>query len=487
MKPGPMASLPLNYIPMKKLIIYILPLMLLVSCAKDLDEYNVDQKNPQTVSAGSLFGNALRQLVDNQTSPSVNSNVLRFWMQQWTATTYQDEPRYNITTRNIPLNYWTPFYREVLQDLKESRRLTDEDQTLDPAVKNNRIAVTEIAAVYTWSVLVNTWGDVPYTEALTEINQPKYDDAASIYDDLFNRLDAAIAQITPGSNFGGSDLLYHDDTAAWLKFAHSLKMKLAITIADVDAATAQAAISASAGQGFTSNADNAAWEYLSTTPNNNPVSANLNPIYTSRQDYIAGETLVNLMNTVNDPRRPFYFTPVNGAYIGGRIGVNNDYASFSKPSDKVIQPDFEALLMDYSEVEFILAEAAARWGIAGSPEAHYNAAITASITYWGGTAAQATAYLAQPQVSYATAAGNYKQKIGMQKYIALYNRGYDAWVEWRRLDYPALRPAASALSVIPLRLTYPTSERTLNRTNVESAATAIGGDEVGTKVFWDVF
>jgi hypothetical protein len=472
---------------MKKLLVYILPVMLLASCAKDLDEYNIDQKNPKTVSAGSLFGNALKQLNDNQATPSVNINVLRFWMQQWTATTYQDEPRYNITTRNIPLNYWTPFYREVLQDLKESRRLTDGDVSLDPAVKNNRIAVTEIASVYTWSVLVNTWGDVPYTEALTEINQPKYDDAKTIYVDLFKRLDAAIAQITPGANFGGTDLLYHNDTNGWLKFAHSLKMKLAITLADADPAVAQAAILASAGKGFTSNADNAAFEYLNSTPNNNPVSANLNAVYTSRQDYVAGTTLVDLMNSVNDPRRPQYFTAIGGVYIGGKIGVNNDYASLSKPSNKIIQPDFEALLMDYAEVEFILAEAAARWGITGSAATHYAEAIEASITYWGGSEAEATAYLTQPTVSYATATGDYKQKIGTQKYIALYNRGYDTWVEWRRLDYPKLTPAASALSVIPLRLTYPTSERTLNKANVESAATAIGGDVVGTKLFWDKF
>lgn len=467
--------------------------MLLASCSKSLDEYNVDQKKPKDVPAGSLFGNALKQLADVQATPSVNINVLRFWMQQWTAVTYQDEPRYNITTRNIPLNYWTPFYREVLQDLKESRRLTDADETLDAAVKNNRIAVTEITSVYTWSVLVNTWGDVPYTEALTEVNQPKYDKAADIYADLFKRLDAAIALITPGGNFGGTDLLYKNNMTGWLKFAHSLKMKMAITLADVDPANAQTIIAASAAQGFTSNSDNAAFEYLSTTPNNNPVSANLNPAFTNRQDYVAGETLVNKMNALNDPRRPFFFTlykenPTDpGVYVGGKIGVVTDFASLSKPSDKVIQPDFEALLMDYSEVEFILAEAAARWGITGTPQEHYNKAITASITYWGGTDGDANAYLAQPAVAYTSAAGDFKQKIGEQKYIALYNRGYDAWTEWRRLDYPRLTPAASAESVIPLRLTYPTSERTLNQANVEAASSSIGGDEVGTKLFWDRF
>ena len=82
--------------PMKKLFIYILPVMLLLSCAKGLDEYNVDQKNPSAVSAAPLFGNALIELTDNQTTSSININVFRLWTQQWTTTTYQDEPRYNL-------------------------------------------------------------------------------------------------------------------------------------------------------------------------------------------------------------------------------------------------------------------------------------------------------------------------------------------------------------------------------------------------------
>ncbi|WP_432714367.1 SusD/RagB family nutrient-binding outer membrane lipoprotein [Pedobacter sp.] len=472
---------------MKKLLIYILPVMLLVSCAKDLDEYNVDQKNPTMVDANSLFGNAVKELSDNQASSSINVNIFRLWVQHWTTTTYQDEPRYNFITRNIPLAYWTPFYREVLQDLKESRRLTDENTTLSEAEKNNRIALIEVVSVYTWSILVNTWGDVPYTEAISTVNQPKYDKAADIYADLFKRLDAAIALMTPGSNFGSADLLYNDDTSGWIKFAHSLKMKLAITIADVDENLARTAIQSSAPNAFTSNADNASFAYRNAPPNNNPISNSLNPIYTTRQDFIAGITLVNKMNATEDPRRPFYFTTVNGNYVGGQIGVNNNYANFSHISEKIINPEFEALLLDYAEVEFILAEAAARWGILGTPAEHYNNAITASITYWGGTAAQVATYLAMPTVAYASAAGDYKQKIGEQKYIALYNRGNDAWTEWRRLDYPRLTPAANALSVIPLRLTYPTSERTLNSANVESAAASIGGDEVSTKIFWDKF
>ncbi|HWV72083.1 MAG TPA: SusD/RagB family nutrient-binding outer membrane lipoprotein [Pseudosphingobacterium sp.] len=474
---------------MKKIFLYIAPLVLLASCAKNLDDYNVDQKNPAEVSQAPLFSNALKELTDDVTTPSVNINVFRFWIQQWTATTYQDEPQYDFVTRNIPQRFWEPLYQEVLHDLKQAKTYATNDQEIEDDQRNNQLAAIEIVSVYAWATLVNTWGDVPYTEALSEIGQPKYDDAATIYNDLLNRLDAAIAMVDPDvDGFGSADLLYGGDMAAWLKFAHSLKLKMAITLADVDDAQAREIITASASAAFTSNADNAAFAYVSASPNNNPVSNNLNSQFTSRQDYVGGAPFVDLMNELNDPRRPFYFTTVNGVYVGGGIGLNNQASTTSRPSEKVIAPDFEALLLDYSEVEFILAEASARWGILGAPTDHYNKAIEASILYWGGDDDAVAAYMAQPSVAYSTAAGDWKEKIGTQKWLALYNRGVDAWNEWRRLDYPVLEPAADAVApgIIPNRLTYPISERTLNGSNVEAAASKLGADDVTHKIFWDV-
>lgn len=476
---------------MKKLLLYITPLLILSSCAKSLDDYNIDQKNPIEVPQGPLFSNALKQLTDNITTPSVNINVFRFWMQQWTATTYQDEPRYNFVTRNIPQSFWNPFYREALTDLKESKRIAEADVELTEDQKSNQIASTEIASVYIWSTLVNTWGDIPYSQALDiqGFNQPKYDDAAAIYEDLFKRLNAAIAQIKPNeTGFGKADLIYNGDMNSWLKFAHSLKLRMAITLADVNATQAKDIISSSAPLAFTSNADNATFAYQQAMPNNNPISGALNSLFTARQDYVAGAPFVDLLNTLNDPRRPEYFTTVDNQYKGGVIGSNNEFASNSTISEKVIAADFEAILLDYSEVEFILAEASERWGILGSASSHYDKAVEASISYWLGSSDAVASYLKQPAVAYNSAEGDWKQKIGTQKWIALYNRGVESWTEWRRLDYPKLKPANGALTPgsIPNRLTYPTSEYTLNEENVKSAISKLGADNVTNKIFWDV-
>ena len=183
---------------------------------------------------------------------------------------------------------------------------------------------------------------------------------------------------------------------------------------------------------------------------------------------------------------PTLLIDANGGYSGGNPGESSNYATFSKPAETITAPDFPASLLDYSEVEFLLAEAIERgYNVGATAAIHYNNAVTASVVEWGGTEADASSYLSQPSVNYTTATGTYKEKIGTQKWIALYNRGWDAWIEWRRLDYPQLAPAASALSDIPLRYPYPVNEQNVNRLNYEAASAAIGGDNVTTKLWWD--
>ncbi|QEC52053.1 SusD-like starch-binding protein associating with outer membrane [Anseongella ginsenosidimutans] len=492
---------------MKKLIIFLFPLIFLASCVENLDDYNIDQKRADEAPPATLFTSALLNLTDDMATPNVNINNFRFYIQQWSATTYLQEPRYDLLSRIIPQNWWEGKYRDVLSDLKEAKELLLADEFLEAAVKDNQRAQIEIIEVYTWSVLVNTFGNIPYSEALN-INDPlpKYDDAATIYNDLLARLDTALALLDPSAEgFGDGDLLYNygDITTGvegWVKFGNSLKLKLGMILADVDPAKAKAIVEEAAPNVFESNEDKARFPYISTPPNHSTIADNMHPDFSTRQDYVAGKPFVDKLNELEDPRRPFYFTTVDGEYKGGYIGFTNAYADYSHVSDKVIAPDFEYLLMDYSEVEFLLAEAVERgFNVGGTAAGHYNDAITASITYWGGSQAQASAYLLQPDVAYLTAEGNYKQKIGVQKWIALYNRGYDAWTSWRRLDYPELEPVGPGTAPpdtdpqdipaglnIPVRLIYPVSEQGENGANRAEAAAAIGGDEVTTKLFWDV-
>jgi hypothetical protein len=475
---------------MKKLAYILLPVLLLSACTKDISRFNEETKRPAVVPAGPLFSNAVKSLADVLASGSVNTNVFRFTVKHWAMAVYQDEAQYDFSTRAIPQAWWGTMYRDVLNDLNESNKIVAANALMAPAVKANQQATIDIMEVYTYYILVNTFGDVPYSEALDPNNLfPKYDDAKTIYTDLLKRLSEDIGKLDAanGGFSSSEDLVYGGNVGKWIKFANSLRLRMGMVIADVDDAAAKAAVEASDAGAMSSSADDAKVKYMTASPNTNPLYTDI--VLGGRSDYVAAEDLMNELIRLNDPRKSLYFGTNNaGEYKGGVVGKVNTFADMSKPSDKVSAPDAPLILMDYVQTEFMRAEAKERgYNVAGTAEQHYNNAITASIIAWGGTAADAAAYLAQPGVAYATAPGTWKQKIGFQEWIALYNRPFEGWLEIRRLDYPVLTLPVAAKSGFPNRFTYPGNEQQLNGTNYTSAAAKIGGDKVETKLWWDKY
>ena len=123
-------------------------MILMASCVENLEDYNVDQKSAANVPPATLYTGAVKELSDVITTPDVNINNYRFYVQQWTTTQYLDEPRYNMTTRLIPQNVWQALYRDVLADLGESKRLVEEDAFTTDAIKGNQMAQIEIMEVF---------------------------------------------------------------------------------------------------------------------------------------------------------------------------------------------------------------------------------------------------------------------------------------------------------------------------------------------------
>jgi hypothetical protein len=483
---------------MKKLIkaLYAAALLLVVttSCNDDITSINTNPKAYQTgsVPGETFFSNATRNLTDAVTY----GFTFKLMAQQFAETTYFSTTAYNLV--DVGSGFWVSMYRDVLLDYKEAKTLIKAKPSLYPDVDQNKLAIIEIMEVYTYSLLVNTFGNVPYagasgsglkSEALNPDNLvPQYDDAAAIYDDLFTRLDKAISQLKTGADsFGSADLIYKGNVASWLKFANSLKLRMAMTLADVNSTKAKSIAEAAVTAGvFKANSDNAALVYLSTTPNTNPIWVGL--IQSSREDYVASNTMMDMLKASNDPRITLYYTKDNaGGYSGGIYGRSNAYITYSKAGAAMTATTTPGVLLSYDEVAFYLAEAAARgYSVGGTAESFYNAGITASILYWGGTAAAATTYLTEPTVAFATATGSTPlQKIARQKYLALFNRGLEAWTEYRRFDYPTFNKPPIPQGDFPLRYTYPNSEQNANINNYAAAAAAIGGDKLTTKVFWD--
>ncbi|HUR66295.1 MAG TPA: SusD/RagB family nutrient-binding outer membrane lipoprotein [Chitinophagaceae bacterium] len=473
-----------------KRLLYSLAIVVTIvtACTRDLSDLNIDPKNPSTAPSYAFFTNAVRSFSNTLTSSNVNLNIFRLITQQWQETQYPEESQYDLGTREINDAVWNAMYRDVINDLREAKRLIPSDVSGADKQKN-QLAVAEVMEIYAWYYLVTTFGNVPYSEAL-DINKPfpKYDDAKTIYNDLLTRLDAAIAKInTSAEGFGNADIVYNGNMALWKKFANSLKLKMGILIADDDNARAKAVVESAVASGvFTSNADNARVIYQSAPPNTNPIWVDL--VQSGRDDFVGASTLIDTLKAKNDPRLDNFFTRDQSGvnYSGAAPGVQSAYAQYSHVHPDITSPTFPGLLMDYAEVEFYLAEAAQRgYNVGGTAATHYNNAVTASILYWGGTTAEALTYLARPDVVYNPA--NWRKSIGVQQWIAFYNRGWDAWISWRRLDYPVLLPAHDALSGIPLRYPYPVNEQNVNTANYNQAATAIGGDDVSTRLWWDKF
>lgn len=474
-----------------KYLYCIAVVLLAASCKKNMTDLNSSPKVATKVSGQMLFSNAEKNFADNMTTPNVNSGIFELIAQYWAETTYPQESQYDLGNRNIPLNWWINWYQNVVQGLNQSLALMRQeatDPTLLPAQKlayKNKIAIAGIFKAYSFSVVVNTYGNIPYTQALQGAanTTPVYDDQKTVYYALLDSIAGNLASLDAGSSsFGSADLIYGGDVAAWIKFGHTLRLKLGMLIADADAAKAKTVAEAAAPNVFTSNDDNALLAYTQNPPNVNPIWTNL--VQSGRNDFVAANTLVNAMNSTNDPRRPAYFTTVGGVFAGGVYGSGNKFANFSAPSDKVEAADFPAIILDYAETEFLLAEGAARgFNVGGTAATHYANAVTASIAFWGGSSSDAATYLAQPGVAYD--ATNWKKSIGTQQWIAYYTRGFDAWTAYRRLDYPQLAAPPAAKTAFPVRYTYPSTEPNLNEANYKAASAAIGGDAVTTRLFWD--
>ena len=537
-----------------KYAIYLILIVFVASCTDNFEDFNTDKKNPATAPGEALFTNAMKELADQINKPDVNYNIWELWSQYWNETTYTDETNYDLSQRDQPEGIFRVCYRRILKDLDEARMIISEGVTAnadEETMKANKLHIIEILNVFTYQYLVDVFGAVPYSEALDIGNvYPVYEMGDVIYDDILIRLDAAISGLDPSvGSFGTEDLIYQGDVDSWIKFANSLKLKIGINLSDVNASKAQSVIESAVNAGvFTSSSDEALFPYQVSAPNYNPIYANL--VASGRNDYVATNTIIDEMVARNDPRlddyfdvstiRPlpfprdpdtnqqldavyadgenlilFYPQPGGGynqvftegpftipaadssagimIWIGGTYGVGSPWATHAQVAEPILQATFSGLILTYSEVLFSLAEAAERgFSVGGTGEEFYNAGVTESILWWGGSQDEVDAYLAYPDVNYQTAEGDWKRKIAYQSWLASYLNGFLGYTTWRRLDYPVLNITPSNEDIvdqldIPVRFTFPINEQTLNNANYDAASEAIGGDDLLTKVFWDLY
>ena len=203
---------------MKKILVSIaVTSLLMTGCVDDSANYNDNIDRAYNVPAETLVANAEKELIDQMTTPNVNLNPFRYFSQYWAPTTYTTEARYRLSTRKVPDNHFRILYANVLSNLKSAEAsIALEPQPLDLTSEefqkrqNNKTAIAEILQVYTYQILVDTFGNIPYTDALNvDIALPKYDAGAAVYPKLIERLNAAIAIMDDSSvSFLSGDVVY---------------------------------------------------------------------------------------------------------------------------------------------------------------------------------------------------------------------------------------------------------------------------------------
>lgn len=480
-----------------------------VSCTEDFEEMNISPNQPANATSAQLMATAQYNFADNIGDEWNNGRMGMYYAQYWSSTQYTDESRYQIR-EGVNQTMWNTFYANVIRELVAAQEIEAENQL---AGYENRIAIAEIMKTLTYHYLTDIYGGpIPYSEAVTEgITTPVYDSGEEVYMGLLNTLEEQIAILDESQpSFFEGDLIYGGSVANWKKFANSLRLRIALRMIDAKPAEAEAAIAKSLdpnnGGLISSNAESAMFRWIAGAPNNNPLAE----AFKTRIDFSMSETFVDYLEKYNDPRLMVYADPLLGTtnqYVGEEYGLeagdgnsNGDPKVVSLPSDYLIGETAPTVILDYAEVEFMLAEIAARGiaGVSGTAEEHYKAGIEASFEFAGLNDAALQAYLSRvPYVG--TNLETALDAIGTQKWIAMYGQGIQAWLERLRLDFedpytgeeifvaPAGGSVDPAVTMVPFRMSYPVTEAQLNEANYNRAIEMIGGvNSLAAKPWWDI-
>ncbi|HWG34418.1 MAG TPA: SusD/RagB family nutrient-binding outer membrane lipoprotein [Gemmatimonadaceae bacterium] len=463
---------------------------------------NKNPNAPGSVTPQFLFPTAITDVVGRARGGSFDLTLTSLWAQHIAMDRFTDEDTYSIRPDNIN-GYWSGFYAGGLQDLATILAHTSQKDSA------NIVAPALVMKSWTFGIMTDIWGDIPYSQANKSDPSapPQYDAQKDIYAGILADLKTASDISAPGgANYGTADLIYNGDATKWKKFANSLRLRYALRLSKVDPTTAQTQVAAAIAAGvFTSNADNALLKWPGDGTNNNPIYAN----FVTRDDQHMSQTLVNILkslyisigptpaDTVFDPRLAVYADPIISSpskklYVGAPNGLQDDAAiaiginNTSRVGIAYRGKATPSILMAYSEVLFDEAEAAARGWAPGDPAALYNAGIQASMQYNGIADNVTAAYVASPRVAYSPATG--LQQIALQRWIALFSEGTEAYSTWRRTGVPDLKPGPAAITspqVVPRRLTYPVSEQSFNNAALQAASAAQGGATLNGRIWWD--
>ncbi|MBO0932130.1 SusD/RagB family nutrient-binding outer membrane lipoprotein [Fibrella aquatilis] len=484
-----------------KLVALLVALLSVSSCKEGYLDIN---KNPN--SATSSTPDLILPAALNATAAGmVGANEIgHFWAGQWSpsgsVSGFNPEKTYDLPS-NFRTGLWTGAYDNLSDyDVIEQAATTSKQ----PAF----VGIAKVMKAFVFQRLVDTYGNVPYTEALkgTAVLRPKYDDAQAIYDDLSKQLDAAVTALkvpiaTENPSPGASDIVFAGDMAKWVRFANTLKLRILLrqtNIAAKDAAI-KAEVAKTAGNGgFLAAGENALSTpgYLKSAGKQNPFYENygFTPAGTlsgNHDFYTNADFFITFLSSNVDPRLPRFATLNNAnRYVGVPFGDGNDaylYAKTSGFGPAILKGfDQKQVLMQSAESFFLQAEAAQRGYLGTSAKTLFETGVAESFKFLEvpDAAKAAAAYVADPvAIRNFDASPNKLEAIITQKWVALGAfGGFEAWAEFRRTGFPKVPLSTRAVGTKqPARFLYPNQELGTNEANVKAQGTI---SQFDTKIFW---
>ncbi len=495
-----------------------------ISCTDNFSETNIDKNAISVVGEAELpflFSGALQSVPwSNQTGQNLAADQYAQYF-ACNATQFPSD-RYTVNMSWIASNF-NPYYTRVVPQLKVIMNQKD-SQTAEHALAN-------IWWVYAFHRVTDYWGPIPYFNAGQPAKSVPYDPQSEIYDDFFKKLDAAVKVLqgkTGETPFGSFDFMYRGNISNWIKFANTLRLRLAVRISKVDPARARTEAEAALQGGvLTSNSENGIMPRSDRHINSLSQMSEWN-------EFRMSATMKSIMVGYDDPRISEYFIPAltTGRYEGLRNGLNVAQLAdaMNRPNaNSHVGPRWTApqsggiasylstpfTIMTASEACLLRAEGAVLgWNMGGTAKELYETGIRLSMEQWG-VADQAAVdayissqakpiapndYMKSPPVSEVpvkfdeTNTQTQLEQISIQKWLTVFPDGMEAWADNRRSRAFKLYPVVNSdnpdiedpTREYIRRLPFLLSERLANGVEMDRAVTLLNGpDKINTPLWWD--
>lgn len=506
-----------------------------VSCKDGFEEVNTDPIGtpnalPQQLLAPALVGTLTPNMIRNR---NFNNELMQVTVNQSDG----DATVFRYEYRNTISDYlWNNWYIQIT-NFKDLYNIANQPLTLNNSYKG----ISLICQSWIYSMLTDTYGDVPYSESnqgANKIFEPKFDAQKDIYLDIFSKLEEANTLLSTNTSIvASSDPVFNGNVSKWRKFGNSLYLRLLLRVSgkaevsDDVISKIKDIVDTNASQypKMTSNDDSAILRWTGVGPYISPYQASVR-VQDFRDPAIASFFIDNLRDWA-DPRIDISvygtgginrwgisqgangFAGISSGYVpGSGAPKQSDFYSSDQQANSLQTDPLTGLMMTYAELQFILAEAAAKGWISGSAENYYKSGVLFSITQWLPLWPNATAsgvapspvvtiddaafnkYLSEAELlwdnSLPTDApeGNPSkmETIHLQKYYAMFLVDMQQWFEYRRTGHPFLPkgPGLRNGGVMPARMSYPVYVQSANPTNYKNAVAIQGADLISTQVWW---